>query len=468
MTTRLALHFAVSSLVLLTVASAFLYWELDRSLVKENRDYIEHKIQVLAVILQKQPLDIAGLEQEALEEAQVSVHSQSPFQLRVLDKNRRVIVQTPGMSSLLPLSAFSPSRKTAMQERTWRSTGGQDFLLASTLMPVDSPYSGWTIQAALETSSESELLGRYRRDIAVVLGAGVLLAAALGAWITRRGLRPLVEITSAVKRIGAQRLEERIESGPWPQELASLATAFDRMLDRLQEAFERLSQFSADLAHELRTPINNLLGETQVALSRERTVDQYRGVLLSALEEHSRLAQMIDSMLFLAQADQARSVLAPNVLDARAELQAVADFYLAMAEEQDVKLNCEGEGKVAADPLLLRRALSNLVANALRYTPRGGYVTLRISELPDSARTVSVIDSGIGIAAEHLHRLGNRFYRIDPSRAESARGAGLGLAIVRSIMTLHGGTLLIESQPGKGTTASLVFSAGCRLVDRSD
>jgi two-component system heavy metal sensor histidine kinase CusS len=269
-------------------------------------------------------------------------------------------------------------------------------------------------------------------------------------------LRPIADITRATERIGAQQLQHRINAGHWPKELLAMATEFDRMLDRLQNAFDRLSQFSADLAHELRTPINNLMGEGQVTLSRARAESEYVRVLQSALEEHGRLARMIDSMLFLAQADQAGSALTTSVLDARAELQAVADFYQALAEEQGVELIVEGDARVLADPMLLRRAVSNLLSNALKYTPRGGRIELTAVTMEEEVR-LSVVDSGIGIAAEHLHRLGDRFYRVDPSRTNSATGSGLGLAIVRSIMTLHEGKLLIESAAGEGTAARLIF-----------
>jgi two-component system heavy metal sensor histidine kinase CusS len=152
-------------------------------------------------------------------------------------------------------------------------------------------------------------------------------------------------------------------------------------------------------------------------------------------------------------------VLASVSLEASGELQAVCEFYYALAEEQGVKLTCQGQTGVTADPMLLRRALSNLLSNALKYTPRGGRVTLRATEGPGTTRTLSVIDSGVGIAPEHLAKLGDRFYRADPSRGASPGGAGLGLAIVKSIMTLHGGSLLIDSTAGQGTTASLVFSS---------
>jgi two-component system heavy metal sensor histidine kinase CusS len=164
-------------------------------------------------------------------------------------------------------------------------------------------------------------------------------------------------------------------------------------------------------------------------------------------------------MLFLAQADQAGSAIARKTLDARAELQAVADFYQALADEQGVTLMCEGHGQISADPQLLRRALSNLLSNALKYTPRGGSITLRAGSGPDRAYLLSVSDSGLGISAAHLPKLGDRFYRVDASRTDSATSAGLGLAIVKSIMALHRGSLSIASTEGKGTTATLLFAA---------
>jgi two-component system heavy metal sensor histidine kinase CusS len=169
---------------------------------------------------------------------------------------------------------------------------------------------------------------------------------------------------------------------------------------------------------------------------------------------------MIDSMLFLAQADQARLALKRVPLQARTEFQAVVDFYQALADEQRVHLVCEGNATILADPLLLRRALSNLLSNALKYTEPGGRITLSAAEAADGVATLSVTDTGIGIAAEHLPKLGDRFYRVDPSRANSPEGAGLGLAIVKSIIALHGGRLLIDSAPGRGTEASLVFARG--------
>jgi two-component system, OmpR family, heavy metal sensor histidine kinase CusS len=462
MSTWLTLYYTIFVFVLLTAASAFLYSGLERRMDQESREYLVQKVQILAQILQDQQLSGPDIKQEVWEEAEISSRLQSSFFLRVLDARELLVAETPGMASDLPISAFPTADSTQPQVRRLHSAvSQQDFLLASVAMPPSSGVSSrMYIEAALNVSPEESLLSTYRRYIAIVLVCGLLIASAVGAVITRHGLRPIADITHATEHIGVGHLHDRIRARPWPKELVSLASAFDRMLDRLQEAFEQLSQFSADVAHEFRTPINNLTGEAQVALSRERTPAEYTRVLQSALEEYTRLAGMIDSMLFLAQAEQAPAALAAVSLEARGELQAVCDFYHALAEEQGIELACQGQTGITADPMLLRRALSNLLSNALKYTPRGGRVTLSAAEGPGTTRTLSVIDSGIGIASEHLAKLGDRFYRADPSRGAGPSGAGLGLAIVRSIMTLHGGSLLIDSTIGQGTTASLVFSSG--------
>ena len=460
MSTWLTLYYTISVFVLLTAASVFLYSGLERRMDQESREYLLQKVQTLGQILQDQQLSGPDIKQEVWEEAEISGRLRSSFFLRVLDAKERLVAETPDMTSKLPISAFPTSDPTKPQLRHWRSATRQYFLLVSAAMPPASSVSSRLhIQAAVNVSSDQSLLATYRRDLALVLVCGLLIASAVGAIITRRGLRPIAEITRATEHISVEHLQYRIRARARPKELVVLATSFDRMLDRLQVAFERLSQFSADLAHEFRTPINNLMGEAQVALSRERTTADYKRVLQSALEEHTRLAYMIDSMLFLAQAEQRPAASTRVALEARAELQAVCDFYHDLAEEQGVELACEGHARIPADPLLLRRALSNLLSNALKYTPRGGRVMLRATEGPDTTRILSVIDSGVGIAPEHLGKLGDRFYRADPSRTAYPGGAGLGLAIVKSIMTLHGGSLLIDSAVGQGTTASLVFSA---------
>jgi two-component system heavy metal sensor histidine kinase CusS len=267
----------------------------------------------------------------------------------------------------------------------------------------------------------------------------------------------LQAITAATQRITATQLNERISPRVWPSELTSLATAFDGMLARLEDSFSRLSQFSTDIAHELRTPINNLMGEVDVALTRSRTAQEYRQVLESSLEECSRLSRIIDSLLFVARAENTEVKIQVSWFDATKEIRAVLEFYEAVSEEEGVQLQAEGQATLYGDVILFRRALSNLLANGLRYTSRGGKIGVSIREDSEQAIVVEVADTGSGIAAEHLPKIFDRFYRVDPARSGHSEGTGLGLAIVKSIMELHGGSVAVRSEVGKGTVFTLRF-----------
>jgi two-component system heavy metal sensor histidine kinase CusS len=258
----------------------------------------------------------------------------------------------------------------------------------------------------------------------------------------------------SLKSFGPKHLHERIPPDGWPRELRPLAVAFDEMFDRLEDSFTRLSQFSADLAHELRTPIANIRGESEVALTRARTAEEYREVIESSVGECERLSGIVDNLLFLARAEAAEGHIQRTIVNGRVAVEKIAAFYEPIAEEHQTAITCAGEGDIHADPMLFGRAVSNLVENALRYTPAGGTIQISIAAGAAHAQ-VSVKDSGCGIAAEHLPRVFDRFYRIDSSR--SSQGSGLGLALVKSIMDLHGGSAVVESEVDRGTVVTLTF-----------
>ena len=456
MTTWLTVYYTVAAVVLLGAASLLFYLGLQHRLEDSSWDSLEEKVSVVTRLLEEAPPGQRGVAQQVREEAAISGNFRSRFLLRVLDAHRQVLVGTPGMAKLLPDALFPWIAPGASEARAQLERDHRRFLLVSQAIPGGRDGAPWRLQAALDMTPAQRLLGAYLREVGLVLAGGVLLAAAIGAAIARRGLRPVADITRAAAGIGAERLHERIGASAWPAELTALAAAFDAMLERLQQSFERLAQFSADLAHELRTPINNLIGEAQVALTRERSTEEYIEVLQSALEEYARLARMIDRMLFLAYAEHSGGAECVP-LEAAQPMQAVLEFYQALAEESGIELESSGGGTLRADPHLLRRALSNLVSNALKYTPRGGRVRLEAQRDARGGLELRVIDTGVGIAAEHLPRLTDRFYRVDPARTGDAGGSGLGLAIVKSIMSLHGGSLTIESTVGQGTTVRLYF-----------
>ncbi|ANQ86113.1 two component sensor kinase [Azoarcus olearius] len=291
-------------------------------------------------------------------------------------------------------------------------------------------------------------------DVRNRLWAGISLsavAAALLGWLAaHKGLAPLRRVTAAAERLSAERLGERLAEGAAPAEVRELVEAFNGMLERLESSFRRLSDFSADIAHELRTPVSNLMTQTEVALSHARSPDEYREVLASNLEEYERIARMVSDMLFLAQAENGRLPRPEERVALQDEARALAEFYEALAEEQGVTITVQGAAEVTGDRLMLRRALANLLSNALRHTPRGGTVEIVI-DAGQATVTLAVRNPGETIAPEELPRIFERFHRASRERERHGEGAGLGLAITCSIVEVHGGRVTAESAAGLTT-----------------
>jgi two-component system heavy metal sensor histidine kinase CusS len=382
------------------------------------------------------------------------------YWVRVVDSARRIVTETPGMNGLLPPSIFPTAHTSTSPARNPKSyrIGGRLFSLVTTSEEANGqPY---TIQVAQDRSTDDQFTKEFGALLAVVLAFGILASTAIAIAVTKRGLRPLAEMTHSFERVGPTHLSERVPPARWPRELRPLAVAFDEMLDRLEDSFTRLSQFSADLAHELRTPITNILGEAQVTLTRARTADEYREVIESTIGECEGLSRTVDSLLFLARAEAADRQIHRTLFDGRAAVEKIAAYYQTLAEDRHVAISCTGAGEIYADSVLFSRAVSNLVDNALCFTPDRGSIRISIAVRAASSE-ISVGDTGCGIAPEHLPRVFDRFYRADSSR--SAHGAGLGLALVKSIMNLHGGSATLKSEISRGTTVVLTFPTKASL-----
>ncbi|WP_175965529.1 heavy metal sensor histidine kinase [Burkholderia sp. BCC0322] len=320
--------------------------------------------------------------------------------------------------------------------------------------------SGDAIQVALARTAtdRQSLLESYRVDIWLAAAVGALLVGALGYAVASRGLRPVESLGRQTSRIEAHNLNARLDARGGPVELRELATSVNRMLDRLERAFVRLSQFSSDLAHDMRTPLANVISSSQVTLSRARTTDEYEALIDSNIEECERLQRMIENMLFLARTDNARQHLKTAELDAGSELRRLASYFQALADEAGVRLDVHGEAPVVADATLFRRAVSNLASNALEHAEAASTIELAVSARGSYA-VVEVTNRGAAIPPEQVDKIFERFYRIDSSRHGAARNAGLGLAIVKSIMELHRGKVEVASRDGH-TTFALYFPRG--------
>ena len=305
-----------------------------------------------------------------------------------------------------------------------------------------------TVAVALDIGEHAHFMSTFRQMLWYSAAAGILLTGFLGWFVARRGLAPVRVIAGVAKGISAKRLRDRLPLDEVPTELQDLASSFNDMLARLDDSFQRLSEYSADLAHELRTPISSLTTQTQVALTRARTADEYREILYSNLEEYERLTRMISDMLFIAKADN--RLIAPHreQVSLGAEIDDLIDFYHALAEDKGVSIARSGDGRISGDRLMLRRAISNLLSNAMRHVPEGGRIVISVDPEGAGGARIAVENTGEDIPPEHLPRLFDRFYRADSSRLRNGAGAGLGLAIAKSIVDAHGGELAVSSANG--------------------
>ena len=446
---QLILLFTLATSLLLACGLGVFYAIVIQHAVAEDNAVLADRVAALRTDLHESG---PGVFAEELKSRQPREHT--AYWIRMLDPQGRTYAETPGMDRSLPPEIFPPPQESVSTARGLKSYRKGPKLFSLVTLNEESGSHPYTLQVAQDRSSDERVERSFAVLFIMVLSGSILASAFIAVIVTKRGLRPLREMTQSVARVGPTHLKERVTPEEWPRELKPLASAFDDMLKRLDDSFTRLSQFSADLAHELRTPIANMIGEAQVALTRDRTAAEYRETIESTVGECERLSRIVDNLLFVARVDAAREPIARKRLDARAAVEKITSFYHALADDRHIAIGCSGEGQIHADPDLFERAVGNLLDNALRFTPEHGSIQIVLSERNGDFE-VAVSDTGCGIAPEHLPRVFDRFYRADSSR--SSDGAGLGLALVKSIVDLHGGSAIIESNVGRGTTVKLIF-----------
>ena len=367
---------------------------------------------------------------------------------RVEDGNGQLVYRTDGPDLAEAADAFPTLASVRAHDLAIRQVG--EGALSGVVGGTSVDSRDYRIVIAMDAEFHQAFLAAFRRSLGLIMlgtGAVTLLAAWFGIY---RGHLPLRSLSHGMRAIRANRLNVRLDPGSLPSELQELAASFNDMVGRLERGFERLSHFSSDIAHELRTPLTGLTTQTQVILSKPRSVQEYQEMLYSSLEELERLTKMVSEMLWLAKSDN--ELIRPDRtdLDLEREVRDLFEFFEALAVESGIALAIEGSvPTVHGDRALIRRALSNLLSNAIRHTPAGETVLVRLSTEGAGAR-VAVMNPGDAISAEHLSRVFERFYRVDPARQRDGEGAGLGLAIVKSIAESHGGR--VDARSSGGTT----------------
>lgn len=448
---RIGAAVALFGLVVAGAAAALGYWALSRQLDARLEAELDGKRRLLLHLLSEMP-DIQA----------IAAHGHRFGDLLIGHNELHLAVVDPAdgrvLASFSAVATQSAARFTAQSDGAasrWSAADGRRYASLAGEAPV---LNGQKVAyvVTLDPEDDRTLLQGFAG--ATALGLPVLLAlVALGAWaVARTGLAPLKRLNVVAAGVTTHNLAQRLDVQGLPRELAVLAAGFNAMLVRIDAGVQRLSDFSGDLAHEMRTPVATLLGRTQVALSRGRSVEELRDVLAGNVEELDRLTRLIGDMLFLAQADQGNAAVLRAEIDLPLEARRVAEFLSMVADERQVAVAVNGDATVQADRILVQRALMNLLSNAIRHADAGSTVLVALRRDGASAR-VSVSNRGQGIPSGQLDRVFLRFVRLDDARARSDGGTGLGLPIVKSVMHAHGGEVLVTSEVPGLTTFTLVF-----------
>jgi two-component system, OmpR family, heavy metal sensor histidine kinase CusS len=447
-TLRLTIFFALISSVILISVGWHMYYALVEHFKQQDTAELAGKVELMRHMLSelKEEADIPG----DVHRFRDSMVGHNSLHLWLFSQDGSTIFGTSGFD--IPVDAIPSSTKAnevPSSARDWYPKTGGQFRIMSAWGAVGTASAPQVrIVLVLDASEHQALLTRFRKTIVGVLLVAYIASVILGVWVTRRELRPLSVIAKAAGTISVSRLGERLKSEKIPDEVKPLADAFNAMLARLDDSFARLSAFSSDLAHELRTPIANVVMHNQVILSKPRSVAEYQQALESNLEEVDRLTRMISDMLFLAKADHGQSALKLESLKLSQEAAAVVEFFESLAQERQVKIHVMGEGAIVGDRSMVQRAIANLLSNAIRHTLPGNTIQMEIAESLPRGAQLHVSNPGAVIPPAHLPRLFDRFYRVDPARENSSESSGLGLAIVKSIMSLHGGNAAVASERG--------------------
>ncbi|WP_109479649.1 heavy metal sensor histidine kinase [Paraburkholderia sp. C35] len=466
-TTTLALAFGATTLAVFVLVGNFLYDALEREI--RSQDDMSIVLAARHARRLAQEIDAAEGIREHGDRITSIVLGNPGMSMEVFDPDGQLAIEH-NLTSTLGIAAPASDASILATGRAIRHVPDAQRITESDIVEwkneTGAPIRGIatdvklrdgemvSILIARNLSDRYELLDHYRDQLKLYGILGVLLATVLSYVLIRAAMRPVHDIAASAASVTVNRLNTRIAVKRVPSELAALVTTLNAMLERMDHGFKQMSRFTADLAHDMRTPLGNMRGATEVALARPRSNEEYEALLASNLEECERLSRMIENVLFLARAEHPQFVKHMRVFDAVQELTHIGEYFEGVAEDADVRIRVTGAAMLTADLELFRRAVSNLLANALRYTPRGKEIVLDAHDVNGGVRVIVSNEGAEPIAPEHLERIFDRFYRVDPSRSAlpssaapqgSPGSTGLGLAIVRTIMELHGGTVHAES-----------------------
>lgn len=443
-TWRLGAMFALAAFAIFALVGAALYAVLQHELVQREDDQLTTYLQSLQYSIER----IGTTDRWARVAAKMDT-------LTPADGSVRFWVLSPDARfSYGADAARVATRLNADGRGTAAGPGGTRFRIRARNIRALEQRPPVQLVVGVNTRFFEGPLRTFAAAYSLLAVLATLAVAAMGFWIARLGMRPLRELSQEAQALQPNKLSQRLATGALPEELRDLAGAFNGALGRLENAYQQLEGFNADVAHELRTPLANLIGATQVALSRRRDAGELNEVLQSNLEELERLRSVVNDMLFLARADQGEAATALSEAVVAAEVEKTVEFFEFLLDEKDIDVRVEGDASTSAtmERSLFRRAMTNLLQNAITHSSAGSQLVVRIR--PEERLVwVTITNTGDTVPQVHLHRLFDRFYRVDAARndPQGAHGFGLGLAIVKAIARMHGGGVTAQSERGVTT-----------------
>ena len=430
---RLTLGLGLIALVVFVAAGGLLQRALVHELAKADREELRGKLVVIQHFIGEfaRARDVQVL-QHHFDDLRIG-HGR--LSIRVLAADASDVYRGAG----LPVDAAFDARGFGHVLRA----DGARFDTIQVVLGTDSPWPGGRVVLGLDTRPRDQLLARHRNALIGVCALGVALTVGLSALATWRGLAPVTRLSTQAGSITAHSLSIRLIDHHDAAELEGLVAAFNAVLDRLETAYRQIEAFSADVAHELRTPLATLVSGSQVTLSGTRTASELKEVIASNLEELQQMSQLVNDMLFLARADQGDRARELEPTELAAEADQTLKYCEPLLEEGGLTATLVGAASIACNPALVRRALVNLLVNAIRHTDRGGRIVVAI-EVHGANVKLFVENPGPPIPERIKAHMFDRFVRADGARARAGESHGLGLTIVAAIARMHGGTVFAD------------------------
>ncbi|CUJ23207.1 heavy metal sensor histidine kinase [Achromobacter sp. ACM04] len=445
MQARLTLLLGAIALLVSSLAGATLFWALKREVERQEITEVSGKLELIDHLIDMQN-NARGLKDLAATFDEMRA-GEGQLGIWIVDAHGHSVYGGPAPETL----ATGDGRQVVLQTADGGRMRGLRVAMNDRILP------GAQLTVAVSTRTSSQFLYAYGTALVLICALWVGATVVLAAWAVRRSMAPARRLSEQAASIQPDNLARRLPLEDTDRELHELVRSFNRTLERLQAAYQQMEGFNADVAHELRTPLATLINGTQVMLSSPRDAAELRDALESNLEELEDLKTLVNDMLFLARADRGERAADLAQVSLAAEARRVAEYYEATLEESGVHLRCAGDATVAANAGLVRRALANLISNAIKATPRGGEIVLTCSASPAGAR-VEVRNPGPPIPPTDLPRIFDRFFRSSQARAPRSEGHGLGLAIVRAIARMHGGE--VDAASGAhGTVVGITLRA---------